>query len=168
MNLAAISGPCEMPIATIDRSDELLELLARCGLPTDDLTPDGSWLFYGCRVDGKLAGCVGLECCGSAALLRSLAVARDHRGKGLGRVLVAHAEARASARNIETLFLLTTAAAPFFADLDYRPIERNQAPESIRATRQFAGLCPASATLMRKALGHSNNGDCRSLERGKS
>ncbi len=50
------------------------------------------------------------------------------------------------------LWLLTTSAADFFADLGYAECERVNVPPPIRATLQFAALCPASATVMTKRL----------------
>jgi amino-acid N-acetyltransferase len=46
------------------------------------------------------------------------------------------------------IYLLTTTAPDFFAGLGFRRAGRKTAPPAIRATRQFATLCPASAVLM--------------------
>ena len=48
--------------------------------------------------------------------------------------------------------LLTTAAEPFFTRHGYRAANRQTAPEAIRRTREFAGLCPASAAYLTKDL----------------
>ena len=140
------------PITPVEIDAELTALLTTCGLPTSDLSSNNPPQLYGYRVEGELVGTVGLEPFGSAALLRSLAVAPAQRGKRLGQMLVASAEDHATAQGVTTLYLLTTTAAAFFAGLGYTPAERAQAPAAIRATPQFAGLCPASATFMSKRL----------------
>lgn len=59
-------------------------LLESCSLPRDGAQQHlGDFLlaFDG----GVLAACGGLECSGDVALLRSVAVAPSHRGRGLGR-----------------------------------------------------------------------------------
>jgi amino-acid N-acetyltransferase len=140
------------PITAQAVDAELTTLLAGCDLPTSDLVANALVRLYGGRIDGELVGVVGFEPFGQVALLRSLAVAPSQRGKGLGQALVASAEAHATAQGIDSLYLLTTTAAAFFARLGYTTVERALAPAAIRATRQFAGLCPAAATLMCKRL----------------
>ncbi len=66
--------------------------------------------------------------------------------------LVAKAEAWASEEGVNSLYLLTTTAARFFARLGYEVVPRSQAPSSIENSAQFAGLCPVSATFMCKTL----------------
>jgi len=122
-------------------------------LPTADLTPAllQHFLAYGTPEDP--VGVVGIELHGPVALLRSLAVAAHHRGTGLGRKLVAAAEARARSHGVQELCLLTTTAERFFERLGYQRAEREAAPASVRATSEFTTLCPASAVFMRKRLG---------------
>ncbi len=132
---------------------DVLALLTACGLPVADIAAEAQPAFFGLREGSRLVAVAGLEVHGPAGLLRSLAVVPRHRGAGLGRRLVAHAEARASDLGVRILYLLTTTAAGFFLRQGYRPADRDRAPEAIRATVQFSGLCPASAAFMAKALG---------------
>ena len=127
-------------------------LLAEAGLPTDDLADDPELRLLGIQHDGRWIGVVGLQPLDGAALLRSLAVAPAERGHGAGAALVAAAEAQAVASGWHELFLLTTAAAGFFERLGYQGLSRAEAPAALRATRQFAQLCPATAQVMRKRL----------------
>ncbi len=122
------------------------ELLVAADLPTDDIE-DPSITFLGVREDGTLLGVVGLQQCGDASLLRSLAVRSDARTRGLGRALTEQACALADGE----VYLLTTSAAAYFPRLGFRAISRDAAPPAIRATAQFAALCPASAVVMRRA-----------------
>jgi len=127
-------------------------LLALNTLPTADIEPNGSIRFRGIFDGDTLIAVIGLERHGSHGLIRSLVVSEPCRGRGLARALVRDIEGAAVREGISTLFLLTTTARNFFEHLGYRVIARCEAPEAIAATGQLAGLCPASATLMRRDL----------------
>lgn len=59
---------------------------------------------------------------------------------------------RVGVGGVETLYLLTTTAAGFFADRGYERVDRSVVPAPVRGTTQFSTLCPESATVMRKGL----------------
>jgi amino-acid N-acetyltransferase len=130
----------------------LLALLDEAGLPKDDLTGARLDGFLVLARGGRLEGAVGLERYGPVALLRSLAVAAKLRGAGMGRRLVDALETRAREAGVEQLWLLTTTADGFFARLGYARADRADAPDAIRGSSEFAGLCPASAICMTKRL----------------
>jgi amino-acid N-acetyltransferase len=90
-------------------------------------------------------------------LLRSLVVAVDFRGAGLGDELLAAAERAAGVSQAQRIFLLTTTAEEFFSDRGYRAIPRRQAPNCVRASKEFAVLCPGSAQLMVKVVPTRSN-----------
>jgi amino-acid N-acetyltransferase len=127
-------------------------LLQSQGLPDSDITDEHLEHFFFAGSVGSPLGLVGLELYGTDALLRSLVVGENARGKGLGSTLVAHAEQYASTKGVRSLYLLTTTAEAFFKRLGYAQINRSQAPASIKETREFASLCPASSAFMMKAL----------------
>jgi len=60
--------------------------------------------------------------------------------------------ALARAERLERVFLLTTTAGGFFRRFGFRPVRREDVPAALRATEEFAGACPASATIMRLDL----------------
>ena len=127
-------------------------LLEASGLPGADLTPAHLGTFW-IRWDAAgIAGVVGLEPHGRAALLRSLAVRAEGRGQGLGASLLAHAESQAGALGVETLYLLTTTAETFFAAHGYAVTPRETAPPEIQATAEFAELCPSNSVCMTKRV----------------
>ena len=129
---------------------EVLALLAANGLPP--LDPGAETLLLG-EFDGQgLAGAVGLEARGRSGLLRSLAVRGDRRGAGLGGALVSAVESAAAEQGVTDLYLLTTTAERFFAGRGYAPVSREAAPAEIRATSEFAEVCPASSAFMHKCL----------------
>lgn len=132
--------------------DEIAKLLAACELPVADVAPGAHLAFFGIHQGASLVAVVGLETCPPAALLRSLAVATDARGQGLGKKLVAFAERQAREAGVKRLYLLTTTAADFFSKLGYAAADRADAPPAIRETAEFAGLCPATSAFMVKNL----------------
>jgi amino-acid N-acetyltransferase len=119
-------------------------------LPSADITEDALEHFLVYRDEKGVAGAVGLERYGEVALLRSLVVASEHMGRGLGKGLVAAAEELAAELNVRSIYLLTTTAVVFFESRGFRCIKREEAPLPIRGTREFTSLCPATAVLMVK------------------
>jgi amino-acid N-acetyltransferase len=137
-------APADLPAA--------LRLLQASGLPTADLTSMEGLRLWVLEVQGSVEGVIALQRFGKDALLRSLAVAPEHRQHGYGRELVARLERDASADNVRTLVLLTEAAQEFFQSLGYETVERQVASEAMRQCAEFRSLCPASATCMSKTL----------------
>jgi amino-acid N-acetyltransferase len=131
----------------------VMDLIGACGLHTEDLTDEMLRDFLVARKGGDLAGVIGLEICGSDALLRSLAVSEKHRGQGVGRKLADSVEKIARSCGVRTLYLLTLTAEDFLTRRGYEKIDRDRAPEKILATAEFSRFCPSSAVCMRKAIG---------------
>jgi amino-acid N-acetyltransferase len=130
----------------------VLALLTEAGLPTADITDDGLRDFIVALDSGMVIGAVGLERHDGHGLLRSLVLAPEWRGRGLGAALLEAIEARARTFGLRTLSLLTETAAPFFAARGYATVPRSQAPAAVQASREFTTLCPSSSTCMRKTL----------------
>ncbi|WP_101295258.1 arsenic resistance N-acetyltransferase ArsN2 [Halegenticoccus soli] len=151
--------------ATASDLEAAVSLLERSGLPADDARESGVELFVG-AVDAEpgVVAVGGLERYGSDALLRSVAVDERRRGSGYGREMCDALREYASARGVETLYLLTTTAADFFERLGFKRIDRSDAPEAIRETAQFASLCPESATCMRADAGGGSVESVESVE----
>jgi amino-acid N-acetyltransferase len=126
-------------------------LLERAGLPTDDLLTSNPLFVVACDND-RVIGTGALQRFGISALLRSVAVAADLRGSGLGRSIVRELERVARAAGIARLFLLTQTAQRFFEHQDYRVIDRQSVPQDVQGSAEFRLLCPASATCMAKTL----------------
>ena len=146
-----------MRAESISLNTEVEALLIEAQLPVADLASSRSLNLLGYRDCGRLVGVVGVEIYGSVGMLRSLAVEPAHRNAGLGAALVSIAETWAAEQGVETLYLLTTTAAKFFARRGYEAVPRSEAPAAIAATAQFSELCPASSTFMRKVLAANNS-----------
>lgn len=137
------------PIQSGDR--QLALALAAAKLPVDDLTNSGRE-FYRFAVDGRTVGYGGLECFGDVALLRSVVVLPEFRGRRLGAELVDLLLQEAGKQNVRTVYLLTETATAFFEHQGFSKADRASAPTAIMQTRQAASLCPASATLLMRTL----------------
>ncbi len=127
------------------RRSTAMALLQSQGLPVSDITEDLLQHFFFVGPDGSPTGLVGLEIHGTDALLRSLVVCETARARRLGSALGDHAEHYAASRSVTSIYLLTSTAESFFRHLGYERIDRSQAPSSIKATLEFASLCPANS-----------------------
>ncbi len=97
---------------------------------------------------GALVASAGFEHYGAEALVRSVAIAEALRARGAGLALCDTLLGEARRRGVRDAYLLTTTAPGFFARQGFSTIARELAPPAIRATREFAELCPASAVVM--------------------
>lgn len=131
--------------------DAIRALLSAGALPVDDVEEHVAE-FMLAKQNGVPIGTAAAEYAGEAALLRSLCVAPSHRGRAIGAGLLARIEARAAARGVRELYLLTTSAEAYFTRHGFARASRGDAPEGIRSTAQFRTLCPSTAICMRKAL----------------
>jgi len=142
--------------ATEDDLPAITDLLRTSGLPAADVTPALCRHFRVlCDGDDGVCGTVGLQVFESVALLRSLAVHPDLRGRGFGQSLMLDVEAYARSEAVRAMYLLTETARPFFETLGYSVIDREVVPPDVAATQEFEQLCGRKATCMWKQLGTS-------------
>lgn len=139
-----------LPLAVWER-DGLKAALTKAGLVTDDVDA-ADHLFWRFEIGDMPVGFGGLEMHGDLALLRSVVTLPPLRRRGIGRAMIEVLETEAVARGARAIYLLTADSAPFFARLGYAPCAREQVPPAIRATVQFASLCPQTAVVMTKDL----------------
>ncbi len=141
--------------------DHVRQLLDENQLPTEDLKNPNMDHFFWCGENDSVNAVIGLEIIGAngndgkdekVGLLRSLAVSSSARGLGYGSALVKRLEEHACAIGIEQLYLLTDTAEDYLLKKGYTKIQRENASEAIKRTKEFSGLCPASAAVMRKSL----------------
>lgn len=140
----------DRPVDPDDR--ELRATLDDAGLPGADLSEPGRHVFAFRTLAGRLLGYGGFELHGVDALIRSVVVAKESRGSGVGRAILPLLLRRAFDRGARQAWLLTTDAAGFFEKNGFRRIERSAASAAILATRQAAALCPASAVLLTRKI----------------
>ncbi len=128
----------------------LFDLLTLADLPTSDLA-DGA-RFYAVEDEVDLIGFGGLEGTGPDQLVRSVVTVPGLRHRGLGPTVVGRLVDQARRDGAQRLWLLTTKADRFFADLGWMAVERARAPQTVRTSQLYRGLCPATARLMLRRL----------------
>jgi amino-acid N-acetyltransferase len=138
----------EADAETIDWVEALLEAN---DLPYRDVRTKAECFFVAVD-EPERVGVGGVELHGVDGLLRSLVIARPHRGRGYGTALYESLEDYARENGVQALYLLTTTASGFFRERGYETVSRADAPERIRETTEFTDLCPTSATCMEKEL----------------
>ena len=137
--------------AEVEDLHAVVELLREVALPVDDVALHIE-AFVLARDGGAVVGTAGIEVHGDAVLLRSVAVAPSHRGRGIADALMAECTAMAAIEGARYIYLMTTTAADYFAVRGYAIVSREVAGAAIGDAAQFRSLCPASATCMRRAV----------------
>jgi 4-nitrophenyl phosphatase len=89
---------------------------------------------------------------GDAAMLRSVAVAADARGAGIGMLVTAAALRMIAQEGTREVYAVTTDAERFFNGCGFRAVSREELPSGVAGHRQITRECPASATVMRLVL----------------
>lgn len=126
-------------------------LLAAESLPTEGV--DEAIAHFRVFEDGDgVVAAAGVEPHGACALLRSLVVAPQLRGRGLAGRLVEAVLAEARAHGSSAVYLLTIDADRYFAGRGFEHVPRERAPKEIRECQEFRALCPDSAVLMRREI----------------
>lgn len=126
---------------------DLFNLLRINNLPYEDIKLENNH-FVNFYSDGNLIGSGGLEFYPPCALLRSLAVVENQRGKSIGKQIVQDLLERAKQRSINEVYLLTETAHDFFIQRGFVDIQRDQVPEEIKLSSEFRSVCPVSAACM--------------------
>lgn len=126
-------------------------LLEADDLPTIGVAEHLANFVVGEGSSGIIA-CGGVEYYGDFALMRSIVIARNARGVGLGKTIVDHLLAECRTRAIRSVALLTTTAEHYFAGQGFAPVARDEVPRPLLASSQCRGVCPTSATTMLKVL----------------
>ena len=129
----------------------IVELLAASKLPRASIEDHVASTLVA-RHDASVVGTAALELYGSAALLRSVAVATRLRGQGLGAALTVAALDLARRLGIRTVYLLTETAGGFFPKFGFTAITRAQVEPVVLQSPEFTTACPKSALVMVKPL----------------
>jgi N-acetylglutamate synthase-like GNAT family acetyltransferase len=105
--------------ATYEDAAALGEFLAAQGLPTEDILAPSTVYWLAETASRELIASAGLELGSEAGLLRSVAVAEVHRGKGLGKRMVTSALDKARAHRLRHVYLFSTGAGSYFVGLGF-------------------------------------------------
>lgn len=99
-------------------------LLIQAGLPivgVDEALEDFRVVREGGK--GKVIACGGIEVFGGSGMLRSVAVAEEYRGKGIGERVVNVVLGIARKHNLFEVVLLTRDAMDYFADFGFELVD---------------------------------------------
>lgn len=129
----------------------VVALLEAENLPTGDL-PEDLDNFLAILDENKVIGSVGVEIYGDYGLVRSLAVNKSFRNKGVADELLRRIEAVATEKNLMNIYLLTETAPEYFKRKGYEQIERIAIPTEVQQSSEFSHVCPVSAIAMKKDL----------------
>jgi len=129
--------------ATFEDLAALRTFLTAQGLPTEDILVTGTVYWIAEAATKEVIASAGLEFGSKAGLLRSVATAEVHRGKGLGKSVVDRALEKARSHGCKHVYLFSTGAGSYFARMGFveSPVEElvaalPNAPQVIR----FAAL----------------------------
>jgi arsenate reductase len=130
----------------------LAKALRSAELPTEDIAASNGRFFSFRTLSGTLAGYGGFEAHDGDALLRSILVKPEFRGRGIGRSIALLLMSRAFDQGARNAWLLTASAASFFEKLGFKATARDTAPAAIGQSPQAMSLCPASAPLLTRRI----------------
>lgn len=137
--------------ATAAQMPAVITLLQNNKLPVEDITT-GKQQFWVAMADETIAGSIAVEQYGEYALLRSMATAAVFRNNGIAAQLVQTVFNFAQQKNISAVYLLTESAAIYFTKKGFTKISRQDVPESIQQSTEFASVCPSTAIVMVKEI----------------
>ena len=133
--------------AHVDDLPAILALLQKSGLPQDGLSDHVTTTLVA-REDHAIVGSAALELYGTVALLRSVAVADQLRGQGLGQQLTKEVLKLSEQHGVTLVYLLTETASGFFPRFGFRPIPRSEVAPAIHASTEWTTACPETAQAM--------------------
>lgn len=147
-------SPAALRFADDTDKATILQLLRENKLPVADITLQPLQVFVVCGQGDQLLGVGGLEIYESHALLRSLCVSASSRAQGIGKKILERLLQVARGKFIQDVFLLTTTAPGYFEKMGFVAWNRAEVPEAIKASAEFAELCPDTARCFRMHLSH--------------
>jgi amino-acid N-acetyltransferase len=125
-------------------------LLSGAGLPLDGLSDCG--LLLVAERAGRLVGAIGFERHGQVGLLRSLVVAPDARGAGLGAALLTAGVEAMRAAGLREAYGLTTTIPDLLRRRGWAEVPRPSLPRALLRSAELRGACPDSALAFRLPL----------------
>ena len=128
----------------------LTDFLRANSLPTVGIEDWYENFFIALDDEGSWVGVAGYEVYNQSALLRSVAVDRGSRGLGHGRALVEAVLADARKRGIQTIYLLTETAEPYFKRLGFVPIDRDRIEQAVRNSEEFTECCGTAQAMCKR------------------
>lgn len=139
--------------AIVEDTAAIKQLLEAANLTTSGLS-NHIQHFLVATNNNEIIGVAGAELYTPNALIRSVAVNPSFKNQGIGYTLVKKLIAKINQHHINSYYLLTETAVPFFTKMGFEITQRDQAPDNIKQTEEYSSICPVSATLMTKKIIH--------------
>ncbi|MCR4441995.1 MAG: arsenite methyltransferase [Peptococcaceae bacterium] len=131
--------------------DDVCSLLADAGLTAAGIDRENISNYLVGDITG-IAGVIGLERAGDAALLRSLAVRPEWRKAGLGAALVEEALRKAKEAGCREVYLLTATAGRYMERWGFAGTTLADAPTKLLEGSALSTACPATSLCMKLVL----------------
>lgn len=135
------------PVRETDRK-VVTDMLVDADLPTDGLDEQFGEGYVVAELDGRVVGAGGIEVHGNYGLLRSVVVREGVRGHGLGELIVGDRLRWAASKRLRAVYLLTITVPEFFQHIGFTELNRNEMPDAIQGSKEYAEVCPVTATAM--------------------
>jgi amino-acid N-acetyltransferase len=126
------------------------ELLIENNLPVSDL--NDRITFFVEKNDNEIIAAGGIEDAGTDAIIRSIAVAENYKGKGYGAQITRQLLNYAKTKNKKDIYLLTTTADNYFPRFGFKEVKRQDLPAALKSSSQYKDVCPSSAVIMKLKL----------------
>jgi amino-acid N-acetyltransferase len=126
----------------------VLGLLTEAKLPTEGVA-EHFRSFFVLEQEGRIVASAGLEFRHGTALLRSLVVAEDSRGTGMGAAVLRRALSEARGRGA-VIYALTTTAETYLTNFGFERVTRDSLPAELFESSELQGACPDSAVALRR------------------
>jgi amino-acid N-acetyltransferase len=131
---------------------EINRLLNSEQLPQVDPDEFTAYYFKSSNEKGQINGAIGLEIYGMYGLLRSLVVDKNFRNQGIANLLVNQVISISRDIRLKEVYLLTSTAENYFLKKEFKPADRKQAPEEIKACKEYSSICPSTSMLMKISI----------------
>jgi amino-acid N-acetyltransferase len=132
--------------------ESINKLLKDVDLPFLESSDNTDYFFKAMNSKNEIVGAIGLEVYGEYGLLRSLVVSNEYRNKGIANDLVGKFVNISAELNLKGVYLLTTTADKYFEKHYFVRIQRNNVPDEVKQSKEFASICPVSAIVMERNL----------------
>jgi amino-acid N-acetyltransferase len=127
--------------------NQVRSLLQENNLPVSDLNEQ--IIFFVEKNADKIVAVGGMESSGKDAIIRSIAVSDDNKGKGLGGKITRKLLKYAQETGKKDIYLLTTTAEDYFPKYGFKKIDRRIVPADVKNSSQYKDVCPDSAVVMK-------------------
>lgn len=123
------------------------KLLKENNLPVSDL--NDSITFFAKIEHNTLLAVGGIEKAGKDAIIRSIAVSENYKGKGFGKKITRELLNYAREKKVRDVYLLTTTADNYFTRFGFKKADRASLPAEIKNSSQYSTVCPDTAVVMK-------------------